>query len=262
MSEIVKTEAVVLKSMKYRETSKIVTLYTRDFGKVSAIVKGARGAKNPYGASLEPMSYVSIVFYKKDGRDLQMLTQCAVIRPLRMLAENLGKMSVGLSIIELVNVVAHEEEPNVPLFNLIIGALSALNDAENDPAILVAAFELHLARILGFQPLFDRCIGCGRPLGTKGSSGDQIAFHLGRGGPLCGDCANVEGQKMPISRGSLLGLQKLASAENLGEVFTMEIPKDTKAEIGTFLWSYLRYHVSGIRTLRSERVFAKILTES
>ncbi len=262
MSEIVKTEAVVLKSMKYRESSKIVTLYTREFGKVSTIVKGARRAKNPYGASLEPMSCVSVVFYRHDGRELQTLTQCDVVRPLRALTEDLGKMSVGLTIIELVTVVAHDAEKNVPLFNLVIGSLSALNDAKKDPAILLLAFEIHLARILGFQATFDRCISCDRPLSTQRAPEDEITFHLGRGGPLCGDCAIAGGQTLLLTRGSLIDLQRIASTERVSDVSNIVLAKESKSEIGNFLWSYLRYHVSGIRALRSESVFAKILTES
>ncbi|MBI1804609.1 MAG: DNA repair protein RecO [Ignavibacteriae bacterium] len=262
MSEIIKTEAIVLKSMKYRETSKIVTLYTREFGKVSTIVKGARRAKSTFGSSLEPMSYVSVVFYKKQGRELQTLAQCDVITPFRKLAEDLEKMSVGVTIIELVSAVAHEEERNVALFNLVATSLTTLNDVGKNSLNLLYAFEVHLARILGFQPTFGRCISCGRPLSSQLSPDDEIVFHLDRGGPLCGNCANTGGQAFLLSRGSLINLQRIASAEHLVDVSSVDISKESKAEIGNFLWSYLRYHVSGIRTLRSEKVFAKILTVS
>ena len=63
---IAKTEAVVLRSMKYRETSRIVSFYTKQFGKISGIVKGARSPKNAFGSALQPMSHVSLVLYKKD----------------------------------------------------------------------------------------------------------------------------------------------------------------------------------------------------
>ena len=99
MSSIVKTEAVVLKSMKYRETSKIITFYTRDFGKVKAIAKGARQPKNKFGSSLEPMSYVLVVLYRKEHRDLQLISQCDLIKTFRHLSEDLDKMAVCMSAI-------------------------------------------------------------------------------------------------------------------------------------------------------------------
>ena len=70
---IVKTDAIVLKSMRFRETSKIVTFYTRRYGKIAAVAKGARETKNKFGAALEPMTGVNLVFYKKEQRDLQLV---------------------------------------------------------------------------------------------------------------------------------------------------------------------------------------------
>src|SRR5436309_2774306 len=136
MSAIVTTDAIVLKSMKYRETSKIVAFYTRKFGKISAIVKGARRSKSKYGSSLEPMSYVSVVIYKKEGRELQTVSQCDVMKPFRHLADDLDKIAVGLSVIELVSIVAHEEEENTLLFLLVIDIMAALNDATRNPSNL------------------------------------------------------------------------------------------------------------------------------
>ena len=68
MSYIAKTEAIVLKSMKYRETSKIVTFYTKQFGKITGLVKSARSAKNKFGSSLNLFSHIELVIYKKEGK--------------------------------------------------------------------------------------------------------------------------------------------------------------------------------------------------
>ena len=89
MSDIITSEAVVLRSMKYRETSKIVTFYTKEAGKISGIVKGARQSKNKYGSTLEPMSYVSLVFYQNEKRDLQMVSSCDWVKTFRYLMEDI-----------------------------------------------------------------------------------------------------------------------------------------------------------------------------
>ena len=72
---ITKSEAIVLKSMDFRDSSKIVTFYTRSFGKLKGIAKGARQMKSKFGAALEPITRVSLVLYKKEHRDLQLISE-------------------------------------------------------------------------------------------------------------------------------------------------------------------------------------------
>ena len=83
---LTKTEAVVLKAVKYRETSKIVTLYTKKFGKINAVAKGAMLTTSKFGASLEPMSYILAVLYKKETREVQFLSQADLIKPFSIFA--------------------------------------------------------------------------------------------------------------------------------------------------------------------------------
>ncbi|MBI3193860.1 MAG: DNA repair protein RecO, partial [Ignavibacteriae bacterium] len=110
---ILKTEAIVLRTINFKESSKIVTFYTKELGRVGAIVKGARRANSKIGAALEPMSHVQIVLYIKEGREVQTVGQCDLIHSYHHFAIDLEKLSVGLSIIELVYDIAHEQEQNV-----------------------------------------------------------------------------------------------------------------------------------------------------
>ncbi len=257
MSEIIKTEAVVLRAMKYRETSKIVTFYTRRSGKMTGIVKGARQAKNRYGTCLEPMSYDSIVLYRKEGREVQTVSQCDPLGSSRRIMESLEKMSVGLAIVEIVFHVAHEEEENAELFSLLVDALDVLNRVDENPQNLQYRFELELLRILGFQPSFTRCAGCGEEIRT-GEEHD-LQFHLARGGPLCPGCTSLPGHKITVSVPALILLARLAGARDFAGAAAIPVPEALREEIGGFLWTYLRFHVSGVRTLKSEKVFSKIL---
>lgn len=263
MSTIVKTDAIVLKSMKYRETSKIVTFYTREFGKMSGLVKGARAAKSKFsGLALEPMSLVSTVVYKKEGRELQTVAQCDLIKAYRRILANLETMSVGLAIVELVDMIAHEEERNVPLFVLIVSSLDAVDAATKNPSNVLYSFELHLMSILGFKPSFGACISCGRSVQRSAGKKGIVQFHLSKGGLLCGDCALVPGHKVSLSEQAVDVLGLLLRAENAAEVVEVAIDKSSREEIESFLWTYLRFHVTGIRPLRSGKVFSKILTSA
>ncbi len=262
MNEIVTTDAIVLKSMKYRETSRIVNFYTRQFGKISGIVKGARSPKSKFGASLEPMSLCSLVFYKKEGRDLHTVSQCDTLKFFPHLAADIEKMSVGVSIIELINIVAHEEEENIPLFELAVNMLTTLNDATKNPLNLLYAFEVRIARVMGFQPLFDKCISCRTAVFFVEGREKSVEYHLDKGGPLCHKCTSVAGHKTKLTPRVFRILERLTSSTDLVSIVNIEVDDRSRSEIETFLRSFLNYHVSGMRPLKSEKVFSKIMAAS
>jgi DNA repair protein RecO (recombination protein O) len=261
MSAIVRTEALVLRSMKYRETSKIVTFYSREFGKVSGMVKGACRPKNKYGSSLEPMTFVSLVIYRRDGRELGTVAECDALKHFPRIAENLEAMAVGLGMMELLTMVAHEEE-NKLLFQLVVGALDALNDATKNPRNVFYYFELQLARVLGFEALFERCVSCSKPLSSNEQPGERFEYHLDRGGPLCRSCNTPSGHKVHLSPKAFRIIGRIAGSRSTHGICNIEIDDGSRTEIESFLWSYLSYHLSGLRPLKSTKVFSRILTRS
>ncbi len=259
MSSIEKTEAVVLRSIPFRETSKIVTFYTRRFGRLSTIVKGARRSPGRFGSSLEPMSHNLIIVYKKEGRELQTLSQSDRISSFRRLTEDLDRMAAGMSMIELVWLVTREEEENEALFSLLTGSLAAADDATKNPSSVLYLFEVRLAKILGFQPFFNRCAGCGKTLAQGNLTGALIRFHLDRGGALCESCPPEGGHIVLLSRpvfDALRGLSEAPDAESANGVL-LDAP--TGDGVREFLWKYLRHHVPDLRPLRSESVFSRML---
>jgi DNA repair protein RecO (recombination protein O) len=262
MSEPVKTDAVVLRTMKYRDTSLIVTLYTRQFGKLSGVVKGARGHKSKFGPVLQPMSHVQAMVYRREGRDLQIIGQCDFIDAYRHIMEDLAKMAAAMKMIELVHIVAHEEERNDSLYDLVVSTLRALDGAKTNPLNLCHAFEISLSHILGFTPVFDVCVSCGKTGEMLEGAQAIIKYHPERGGPLCSACASLAGLRIPIGVSTMRVLQRLSSANGAPEILSVEVTRKEHEEIGNLLRAYLRLHISGMRTLKSERVFAKILADS
>jgi DNA repair protein RecO (recombination protein O) len=259
MSEIVKTEAVVLKTIKYRETSKIVTYFTKEHGKLSGIIKGARSSKNMYGTALEPMSHVSLVVYEKKGRDIQTIAQCELVQSYRKLFEDLDKMVVGMAVIELVRDIAHEQEKNVPLFEFLVKTLSALNNATGNAVNLFYAFEIHLADILGFHPSFNKCLSCGKQVVPEGGGIKKVEFHLDKGAPICGQCHSAYAQKVAVSAEGMMILDFLSRQTDIGKAANIQIEKNVGLEIESVLFAFLRHHVSGVKALKSRRVFRNIV---
>lgn len=255
---IVKTEAIVLKSKKYKETSKLVTFYTKRYGKINGIIKGARQFKNKFGSSLEPLSYVMIVFYKKESTQLHLVTQCDSLKAFKSISKDLDKLESALKIIELVYKVMHDEEENEKLFNLLNQTLFAIENNSRNFTNIFFLFEIKLGEILGYRYNFLNCGKCGVDIYKNGDEMRQIVFDYSKGSLLCADCVqySVHPHKMPVRIFKILN--RIEKTEEVNSVTNIMISKQDENEIGKFLFDYLRYHISSLKELKSEKVFSQL----
>jgi DNA repair protein RecO (recombination protein O) len=253
---IVTTEAVVLKSMKYRETSRIVTLYSRQFGKFALIAKGARERNNRFGAALIAMSHVTAVVYKKENRDLQFLSQCDVIDSYRHISEDMERLATGMSVVELVDAVTHSEEENPQLFGLLLHTLHTVNTAPRNVVNALYAFEVRLLDILGFRPNFLTCFNCGSPINenTVGKAGAEL--KVSSGGILCSECSTRGMGVDAVSAGSVKMLQHLQEASDPSSVTRITMSAQMRNEVAATMRRCLQSHIEGFRPLKSENMFS------
>ncbi len=253
---IVTSDAVVLKMMKYRETSKIVTLYTRRYGKIRVVAKGALQPKSKFGGSLEPITFITVIFYKRENRDLHTLSQTEIRNGYFRIHSSLEKLSIGLAIVDLVNAVFHDEEENESAFRLLTQTFRLLDRATDGGWNLLYAFEMKLVSLLGFQPGFKSCAICGSQLPLD-EIGSGVVFDLSRGGLLCPRCEVRGARKVKISRAACRGLGFLLNSP-LEAVTELSLTRALKREVSEVLSSYLRYHVSGAKLFRSESTLSRI----
>jgi DNA repair protein RecO (recombination protein O) len=270
---ITKTEAVVLKSMNYRDSSKIVTFYTRRFGKVKCIAKGARQLKSKFGAGLEPITNVSLVLYKKEHRDLQLVSQCDAIKTYNSIHGELERMAVALAVLELVNHLVHDEEGNDALYDLLVKTLDEIERARKNFLNLFFAFEIRCASLFGFSPDLEKCFNCGRGLDDIGVDGSAI-FQMSKGAVVCARCGGQAGTaktssllrgkamrgdlaarkadegNMRVSVGTLKVLHRLLTAR-LDSVPTIELTTAAGNEIDGTLRLYLRQHFEDLKPIKS-----------
>ncbi len=270
---ITKTEAVVLKSMNYRDSSKIVTFYTRRFGKVKCIAKGARQLKSKFGAGLEPITNVSLVMYKKEHRDLQLVSQCDAIKTYKSIHSELERMAVALAVLELVNHLVHDEEGNDALYDLLVGTLDEIERARKNFLNLFFAFEIRCASLFGFSPDLEKCALCGRSLDDICVDGSAV-FQLSRGSVVCARCGgqaaavkttsllpgksvrhgvagrNADEGNVRVSVGTLKVLHRLLTAR-LDSVSTVELTMRAGNEIDGTLRLYLRQHFEDLKPIKS-----------
>ncbi len=253
---LVTTEAVVLRSMKYRDTSKILTLYTREFGKCSALAKGARGAKSKFGSALEPMSHVSAVMYRKEGRTLHLLSHCDVVRPMRSLGEDLEKMAAAMGMMELLGAVSHDEERQPDVFRLLLDSLWAAHNATKRPQNALYFFEVHLLDLLGFRPDVTQCGHCGRELDE--SAGRTVSLNLGQGRVYCSACAAGGFGVEPSTTSAVRVLRRLQELNDAGASTRITMGVALESDVRGILQRYLQAHVEGMKKLKSEAVFSSL----
>ena len=255
---IVKTEAIVLKTMKYRDTSKIVTLLTKNYGRLSAVAKGARDRNLRFGSALDSLNHVQAVFYKKEGGDLHLLSQCDLLRHFGRLSQDLNRLAAGLSVLELVHSVAHAEEENSALFQIVLEALSVLNDSDADSSGVVLHFELKLLENLGFRPDLSLCSGCRAPLELQDAGTKSQVFRSSPGGIVCPRCLTKQMGNTEIS-GEVVSFLRSLQGTTVDRVMEMKLTPSLCEEGRKILWYYFRCHIERIRPLRSEAIFSAAL---
>ena len=252
---IEKTEAIVLKAVNYRDTSKIVTFYTKRYGKMSAIAKGARNPKSKFGSLFQPLNYLQIVFYRRENRQLQYVSSSDFVKYFKSLTTSVEKLSVAISLIEIVNRVMHDEEENEQLFMLLVDSLAEVDkvDQENPsslqgPLSVFVHFGLHLAIDLGFEPNFEKCLICHKRINTQKQK--KVGYVIEKGGPLCEDCLPKTNASYALSAPALLILQSFVRLSP-GAAAKSKIELELQHELSNFIFVYLRKHSDSLKEIRS-----------
>lgn len=244
------TEAIILHAMAYGDTSKIVTMYSKEYGKIKVVAKGARNLKSgKFGSSLEPLAHSSIILYKKEHRTLHLLSKSEIARPLVKLHNDADKMFTGLALIELVNMVMHDEEKNTEIFELLSEALQTINGAQKNFINVFISFELKLFTNFGFGLSLSACDRCGRE--TRSAEFDSVMLRLSDGKFVCSDCAEGSSPGGLKIRGGMIRSLHFLQSNDIGRVCSLQLTPIARDEILATLQSYLRYHIEGSRTLQS-----------
>lgn len=206
-----KTEAIVIRQADFSESSRVVTLFTRDFGKVSAVAKGAKRLKGPFDAALDLLAASRIVFIRKSSGGLDILTEAQLISRFRPDGHDLFRLYAGYYLAELLNGLAEEYDPHPTLYEESVQTLRHLAGSEH-PRLAVVRFELILLREIGQLPSLEECLICGRPASIEGT----FVFWVSQGGLICRNCQSQEYPQNRIHQASLSAIRHLSQTE--GEV--------------------------------------------
>jgi len=245
MSEIVKTEAVVLSKINYGDTSSIVSLYTEKEGKISAILKGARTPKSKLGQIVDPLNHLQIIVYKKPARDIQLISSADLIAHFSKIKEDLDCTKYSFAIIEIIRNLTNDNEVNPKLFRGLIRILQLIENKKEYPQILFSRFFLFFLSELGYEISIDKCSKCEKSF----SQGKNISFDF-ESGFICSDCQESHFGNEPIDSELFEYLFCLKSNKSINK-----INSETSKKFIVLLERYLKQHVPDFKGIQSFNIF-------
>jgi DNA repair protein RecO (recombination protein O) len=243
-----KTEAIVLARYDLRETSMLVNFYSRDFGKITAEVKGIRSEPDKFASNLEIFSLNEIIFYRKRNSSVHLLSQADKRENFDAIRRDVFKTGIANFMLELTAALMAPEDKNEEVFNLCAAALQELKDARF-PEKIALIFKIKMLALSGFKPHLDSCLSCQQKI-----LGDS-RFSLALGGLLCPNCYAKDLSSRAIFRGtvaSILHIEKNDFKNNLN----LGINPEIKKELGMILNSFINYHLE--KELKSQKVLNKL----
>jgi len=261
-----KATALVLRTTDWSESSRIATLWTREFGKVRALAKGGRRLKSNFENALDLLTLCRIVFLRKSSDSLDLLTEAQVIQRFPRLRNDLAALYAAYYVAELLAEGTRDYDPHPLLFDEALDTLQTLGGAPPHPSPppqggrekaapsplvgegwgggcgpRVARFEMVLLREMGYSPVLDHCAGCGGAVVET-----ELAFSAAANGVLCRRCRGGQRDSRPLSPTTWRTLQDLAApggGTGVSPVVAWHRPwgAQVRAEVRQLLGQYVTY---------------------
>jgi len=245
---IERTEAIVLKTIDYGETSQIVSLFTRLRGRMSVIAKGSRRPRSRFGSTLQPMSIIQAVYYFRTGRTLQTLKETTHVARLQRLTANVHRLGGAFRIVELVRGLTEEGDPSPTLFREMMQALVYLDSSDERPENVLPHFQLRLASELGFAPAVRR-----EDVQLVPAGGGILDLETGE----IAVAARPGNRTVKASRTALRAFAIFARTD-LPTALCLRLEPLELEETLRLTNTYLRFHVEGRYPDRSEAVMQQL----
>jgi DNA repair protein RecO len=244
---ILSSPALVLRTVDFKESSKIVTLLTPEYGKFGVMVRGARKPKNKYSGYFETGNLLDVVVYMKPSRSVQNVTEVSFRQKNWRIRSEFDRLAVLMATVELVDGMVHEQEPSFELFELVERIISWLNDTPDDMAKVFPYIQIRLAEVSGIGLQFDKDFEFG--------SSPNYFFNIEDG---------------IISQNPGIGLSfKLTSLQldylhhtlksRKSEQFRNGISKNDIKLLIRHMDVYLKHHIDGLRDRKSDLIFDQLL---
>ena len=238
-------EALVLSTVDFGEADRIVTLFTRGHGRLSAFAAGARKSKRRFAGALEAGTHLTAHLVSTRG-DTHRLDKVDVIRSFHRIRDDLARIARAMYCLELCRELSRDGQPNEPLFDALAQYLGLLEDGKAGPTSLIK-FELDALQYTGFMPRFAPCALCGQATGTR------PRFDPEHGGVVCHSCSPRVPFGIPVRPDVVEALAKLQSGART------PLPAELRARSRELLNLFIAHHLG--RKLKSVEFMEQVGTD-
>jgi DNA repair protein RecO (recombination protein O) len=227
-----RVQGIVLRSTDYGEGNKILSLLTKEMGKISLMARGAKKVKSRHTAVSQLFTYGDFVFFKSG--QMGTLNHAEIIEAHHGLREDLMKSAYASYLAELTDRMLGDSEGGAFLFEQLLAALNAIEEGK-DAQIIAHIFEMKMFALAGYLPVLSECVSCGNRVG-------DMAFSAQLGGIVCPLCRHKDARAVPLSEGSLklLRLFQQVDIRRLGHV---DVKDATKIQLKRSMRNYMDTHV-------------------
>lgn len=237
------TKALVLRSVDYKESDKILTVLTREMGKVTVSARGCRKKGSPLAAGCQLLCWSEMVLYEYQGR--WSVKEVSTERQFRGVRDDLDKLALACYFAEVTELLAVEDMPSPELLSLILNSLHALDQMDKPLPLVKAAFELKAMCLAGYEPLLDGCAVCGT------EPPEDPRFHLKEGVLHCARCRGGvgDGISMPLNGQALSAMRHIAYGDPK-RLFSFRAEGEGLTQLADLTEAYLHTQLErGFRTL-------------
>ncbi|MBA4547744.1 DNA repair protein RecO [Thermoactinomyces intermedius] len=245
-----KYEGIVLKARDYGESHQILTVYTKNQGKVSFMARGSKKTKSRFGAVTEPFTRAHFVSF--GNGNIATLSQADLISSHHLLRSDLLLTAYGAYWLELIDKTTEEKEADPFLYDLLTSLLEHL-EQKKDPDILTFILELSVLKTAGYTPVTDRCVSCG-------SGRHPVRFSIRQGGWLCERCQDQDQNGILVSVASIRILRILQQVDphRLGKI---DVKPETKEQLEKMIRGFVEEYLPvRLKSLQLLEQFKKIWT--
>ncbi len=237
---VLKTSAILLRRVDYGDADLILTLFAQDRGKISVIAKHAKKSRKRFAGVLELFSNLNIQCRTRRQGGLAVLEEAHIIEPYAALREHIIKTAYASYWAELVMVWAEDDQPQAPLYKLLVYALGELNAGQQVDAALNLAFQMRFMALAGLCPNLNYCCVCRTTLNNFSAA--ATGFDLPRGGVCCPSCGRMDEPALCLSRGTIKQLQWIAEGA-LARIGRIRFSSAALNEAQNFLEAFVPYHL-------------------
>jgi DNA repair protein RecO (recombination protein O) len=200
-----KSQAVVIGSLPLGESDRIVTFFSRDFGKIRGVARAARRMRSRFGSALELLTLGELVFFDGGRSELVQVDHFDIVAPFEGVRGDLDRLGQAAFMVECVGRLTAERDPSATVYRLLVRALHGL-EAGDPPRRSATTFGLRCVDALGHRLRLDACVGCGRRASVAGS---RVAIDVEGGGLTCAACGGRTRAAIPVDAGTLGAMRRL-----------------------------------------------------